>query len=137
MSSINITVKDKTPELMQKLDAAIGRFVRKAAGFVQGQLILEKNKRKSGKIYRRGKSGTHQASAPGESPATDSANLYPSIAIIAENSLETRIGTPVEYAPYLEEGTARMAARPLWAPVAKGSLPTLEAMLRTEIQGVH
>jgi hypothetical protein len=51
----------------------------------------------------------------------------------SNNRLEAKIGTPVEYAIWLEEGTSRMAARPLWEPVEKDSLPTLNKILEAEI----
>lgn len=133
---IEIRVKDDTPELFQKLERAMGRFVRKGAGYIEGQLKSSMAESKSGKAYKRGKEDVHIASAPGESPAVDSGNLTNSIAMIMENSLEAKIGTPVEYALYLEEGTSRMEQRPLWEKTAKDSLPTLEKMLAAEIRGV-
>jgi hypothetical protein len=132
MAEIRITVKDHTPELMQKLEAAIGRFVRKGAGYVKGQLVTKIAAAKSGRRY-----GSHIASAPGEAPASDSGNLIGSITEIFPSTLEAKIGTPVEYALYLEEGTSRMEPRPLWDVTAKESLPTLERMLKAEIRGVH
>lgn len=128
MTAIKITIEDHTPELFQKLEAGIGRFVVKGASYVKGQLQGDMAKPKSGKLY-----GRHRASAPGESPAVDSSNLITSIAVILENSLEAKIGTPVEYALFLETGTSRMGARPLWDRVAKESLPTLDTMLAKEI----
>lgn len=132
---ITVTTKDNTPELMQKLQAATGRFVRKGAAYLEQQLKLGAQEEKSGNLYKRGKSAVHQASAPGESPANDSSNLYPSIiAIIAANSLEATIGTPVEHALYLEEGTDNIEPRPLWEKTAADSLPTLEKMLKAEVR---
>lgn len=128
MTALKITVQDKTPELFQKLEAGIGRFVVKGAHYIKGQLQADMAKPKSGKLY-----GRHRASAPGESPAVDSSNLITSIAVIMENLLEAKIGTPVEYSIWLEDGTSRMAARPLWDRVAKQSIPTLDTMLAQEI----
>jgi len=128
--SISITVKDRTPELMAKVEAAIGRFVVKGAAYIEGQLKTSMAEPKSGRMY-----GTHRASAPGESPAVDSGNLTGSITTIMASSLEAKIGTPVGYAKYLEDGTGRMQARPLWERTAAESLPTLEKMLRAELPG--
>lgn len=121
---------------MQKLEAAIGRFVIKAAPLIEGQLEdTLQDGIQSGKVYRRGKSRYHQASAPGEPPATDLNNLVGSIdSIIAANRLEAKIGTPVEYALFLEDGTSRMAPRPLWEKTVKDNLPTLENLLKDEIR---
>lgn len=132
MAEIIITVKDDTPELLQKIEAAIGRFVKKGAAYIEGQLKSSMAEPKTGRRY-----GTHVASAPGESPAVDSGNLTGSITQIFPSTLEARVGTPVEYASYLEDGTSRMAPRPLWAPTAKESLPTLEKMLKQEVGSVR
>lgn len=131
MAEIKVTVKDRTPELMQKLEQAIASFVIKGAGFIHGELKKRMAEPKSGRMY-----GKHQASAPGESPAVDSGNLTGSITQIFPSTLEAKIGTPVEYALYLESGTSRMGARPLWEQTRIDSLPTLEQMLDKEIAGI-
>lgn len=132
--TISITVKDNTPELFQKLEAALGRFVRKGAAVIEGRLAASMAEPKSGNAYKRGKEGVHIASAPGESPAVDSGNLLGSIHTEFEAQLTARIGTPVEYARYLEDGTIRMDARPLWERTAREELPTLEAILKAEVR---
>lgn len=129
MSAITITVNDKSGERFGKLENALERFVNKASDRILGDLIVQKNMPKSGRIY-----GSHQASAPGESPATNSGNLYGSISKLVVNSLEHKIGTAVEYAAFLEHGTSRVAARPLFEPVAAAALPTLEGMLKAELK---
>lgn len=137
--AVEITVEveeDRTPELFQKLEAAMGRFVRKGAAYIEGQLKSSMAEPKTGRRYPRGKDGYHIASAPGESPAVDSGNLTGSIVQLFPSTLEARIGTPVEYALYLEEGTSRMEARPLWQPTVDEGLPTLEKMLRAEVASV-
>ena len=139
--AISIEIRDKTPELMQKLNAAIGQFVLKGALYIQGQLQTSMAEPKTGRSYKRGKgesAKTHVASAAGESPAVDSSNLTGSIFIydLFEKTLEAKIGTVVEYAPILENGTSRMAARPLWEKTATDSLPTLENMLQAEIRAI-
>ena len=68
--SVTITVKDNSPELLQKVMVAVGRFVRKAAFFIEGQIKTSMAAAKHGHQY-----GAHVASAPGESPAIDSSNL--------------------------------------------------------------
>lgn len=136
MSEISITIRDRTPELMQKLDAAIERFVVKGADYIQGQLERTLNLGdRSGRIYKRGKTRIHQASAPGEPPKSDSSNLVGSIQQIFPSTLEAKIGTPVEYALYLEDPNG--LNRPLWQKTADDSLPTLEKMLNDEIEGIR
>lgn len=72
----------------------------------------------SGKIY-----GKHQASAPGEPPATDTGNLRsntnadPNIREEGDD-LVGRVVSNAEYAQALETGTERMAARPFMSLLA-------------------
>jgi len=157
MAEIEVKVVDRTPELMQKLDAAIGRFVVKGSEHINREVRASMAEAKTGTMY-----GTHQASAPGESPAVDSGNYIGSIVIIYPSTFEALIGTPVEYALYLEEGTrppatrasrrkkdqqgpvlnmmgphmGGMAPRPLWEKTMTESLPTLENLLDAEIAGI-
>lgn len=129
-----IKVEDRTPERMAKLETALGFFV------VDGGRLLERRMKasmltgKSGRRYKRGKDSIHVASAPGESPADDSGNLLGSIDLQKVSDLEAVLGTPVEYAAFLETGTSRMAARPMWEKTAKEALPTLETLLRTLVK---
>lgn len=155
MTAITITIKrDTTPELFQKLEAAMSRAVRKSAAYIEGQLKISMAEPKSGRMY-----GNHRASAPGESPAIDSGNLAGSVSMIFPSTLEAKIGTNVEYATYLETGTRApsrrggkrgtggkrgpvmnlmgphrggMAQRPLWERTAKESMPTLESIFENE-----
>ena len=65
----------------------------------------------------------HVASRPGEPPRIDTKNLHESIKTETEkdrNSVETRIGTNVDYGLYLELGTSKMAARPWLRPAFNG-----------------
>lgn len=64
----------------------------------------------TGRVYRRG-SRTHQASAPGEYPASDTGRLMGSIMSDIQ-PMEARVGTNLEYGRFLEFGTSRMAPRP-------------------------
>lgn len=68
----------------------------------------------TGRMY-----GKHRASAPGEPPATDTGRLASSITFtgsVQSKKIEAEVSSIVEYAPYLEYGTRRMAKRPVWLP---------------------
>lgn len=135
---IEIKVEDNSPELFGKLEKALSRFVRKGTAHIEGELKTSIAEPKSGKEYKRKGGKVHQASAPGESPASDSSNYINSIGPpIYENSLESKIGTPLEYPIYLEEGTATIEERPLWERTATEVLPTLDALLASEIKNVR
>lgn len=72
---------------------------------------------KTGKIYKR-KNITHQASAPGQAPATDTGNLISNINV--DTSEQTNfIYYVISRAPYskvLEYGGSKMAPRPFLHP---------------------
>lgn len=72
----------------------------------------------SGRIYTRGNI-THQASAPGEPPAADTGKYAATIGFAIERDglgLVGKVGTGDKRGPWLELGTARMAARPHLRP---------------------
>lgn len=62
----------------------------------------------------------HRASAPGEAPAVDEGNLIRSIGVRIVSALKGIVTVADKKASYLEEGTARMAARPYVAPSVEG-----------------
>ena len=61
---------------------------------------------------------THTASAPGQYPATDTGRLLGGVRmeLPTPSRMIGRVGTAVQYGPYLEFGTSRMAARPWLLP---------------------
>ncbi len=132
---IEITVKDKTPELFGKLQAAVSRFVRKGILHVEGEIKSSMAEPKSGAEYKRKGDKVHVASAAGESPAVDSSNLIGSVQPFIE-TLEAKLGTSVEYAEYLEDGTDNMEQRPVWEKTLQEELPTLEILLANEIKRI-
>lgn len=64
-----------------------------------------------GRTYRRGRGRYHRASAPGEYPATDTGRLVGSVNYQMYGPREGALFSDLEYARYLREGTANMAAR--------------------------
>ena len=78
---------------------------------------------KSGRIYQRAGgsnlSATHQASAPGQAPATDTGALANSIQFTAKG-LAGAVFSRLDYSFWLEYGTLGMAPRPFLAPAAEG-----------------
>lgn len=71
---------------------------------------------RSGRIYRRG-GVSHQASAPGEAPKTDTGALVGRIFINRKrNGFSYEVGTNIPYGKHLEYGTSRMRPRPWLYP---------------------
>lgn len=82
---------------------------------------------KTGRVYTRGKgqnlSREHQASAPGEAPATDTGALVNSILFRQRTKLTAEVESRLPYATYLEFGTRFIAARPSWVPATEAARP--------------
>ena len=69
----------------------------------------------SGRMYQRGKTVEHRASAPGKPPAPDTGRLRASVqteVIRGQQEVVGYVSVNTEYAAALELGTERRAARP-------------------------
>lgn len=77
----------------------------------------------------------HQASAPGDPPATDLGRLTNSYKVLsirqnkATGIVEIEVGSHLAYAVYLEFGTRRMAARPHVRPAGQRTAAKIPAMI--------
>lgn len=86
--------------------------------------IIKKIQRgpKTGAIYQRGNI-RHQASKPGQAPATDKGRLVGSIYFDKARGFlgaaVATVGSKLAYAKWLEYGTRKMKPRPVWEPEAK------------------
>lgn len=87
---------------------------------------------KTGRLYRRG-TVTHQASAPGQAPATDSGTLASSLYFQQASKMEATIGSRLAYAYYLEFGTTRIRPRPAWLPASEIGQKKLNERVRRAI----
>ncbi|WP_435007987.1 HK97-gp10 family putative phage morphogenesis protein [Tundrisphaera lichenicola] len=121
----------------ERIKQNIADEVNKAV-FASAQKVASDAKRsitsgqKSGRTYRR-RTVTHQASAPGEAPASDTGRLVNDINAYLKGGGEAFTvagrGTVV-YARMLEFGTRLMAARPFFFP----ALEKNKAWIRDRIQ---
>jgi HK97 gp10 family phage protein len=105
-----------------KTERAVRAVVRATAMRVEGT-AKERIQRppKTGRLYRTyNKRKLHRASAPGESPATDSGTLASRVFHeVQAGGFEASVASDVRYAGYLEFGTRRMAPRPYLAPALR------------------
>lgn len=92
---------------------------------------------KTGRIYQR-RTVTHQASAPGEAPASDTGRLVNSInSYLNGSKLESFVVAGrglVKYAAMLEFGTRKMAARPFMFPALEKSKDWIRERLAAAVR---
>lgn len=85
---------------------------------------------RTGRIYRKKSGRLHQASAPGEFPASDTGQLANSIHVAKVSRLAVRVGSVVNHGRHLEKGTKHMAKRPWLEPSVRKELPALEKQVK-------
>lgn len=134
-SAIRAIIKEQVTNINRKV---VSRGVRAVNAIRNAELEVLKGQR-SGRVYRKPYSkATYTASAPGEPPARRTGNLRMhwngqvksenasggGVAIVAE--LESQ----ESYAGYLDEGTAKMAARPFSEKIKEKALPEIEKIYK-------
>lgn len=91
----------------------------------------------TGRVYEKyNPRRTHQASAPGEYPMTDTGRLASSVVAFppTEGNVTGTVGTNIEYGRHLEFGTSRMAARPWLMPSFERATQGIEQELRKRLE---
>lgn len=87
-------------------------------------LAASGRKRRNGSIARR----SYAASAPGEPPAVRTGTLRSSWRPIIVEQKNPAIESNVLYAPFLEQGTSKMAPRPYEQKIIDKAMPNIEAI---------
>lgn len=120
--------------IQERLTRAAMRGVIKAAELVRSEAIsLILNTPKTGRIYPR-RGIEHQASAPGEAPASDTGRLVNSIRTSYDVAkLTAYISADANYAGYLEFGTQKMEPRPFLRPALANVRDRVQQLVDTEI----
>lgn len=86
-----------------------------------------------GRLYKRKNGIPHRASAPGEYPKTDRGGLVQNIHW-SIGYLTASVGSNLDYAKWLEEGTPKMAARPWLERTRKAKEPEIQKLLDDAIK---
>ena len=138
MLSLSVQVeKDRLPQIGSTAHRLLGEVIRQTAFDVEGEAkSLVQDPGKSGRIYRRGDI-EHQASAPGEPPATDLGHLVNSIQADtgdAARALRSEVAVGAEYAPVLELGGVRIEPRPFLTPALESQRKRFEAATAAAIR---
>ena len=139
MTTISVTGTKELQAALEALGDDISQAVTDAVNATGLELRSDIQKRirngpSTGRVYRR-RSITHQASAPGEAPASDTGRLRNSVTFKRIDDLTVTVGSRLAYASYLEFGTRKIARRPAWAPAAMQAEPKFRKRLEAAIAG--
>ena len=137
MANAKFTFHDYSGEAIRALDDAQENRLLEAvtqwhAGVVEDMLTGTR----SGREYRiPGSSRTYRASRPGEAPATVTGRLRSSYQFRVREEGGNKVGevgSPLDYALYLEKGTKRMAPRPHLVPAYYKREDNIKSALQRE-----
>lgn len=89
----------------------------------------------SGRVYQKyNPRRTHQASAPGQAPMSDTGRLANSIFFDKAGELTAVVGSSIVYALHLEYGSTRMGARPFFRPAVERMRPKFQTRLEAAVR---
>jgi hypothetical protein len=137
MTGIQVTGLEKLGNALDmysaRSSAAISDVIKLTALAIEADAIKSIQRgQKTGVIYKKGKS-SHQASAAGEAPATDTGKLVKSIrSVISEK--EAYVGTDYAVGRYLESGTTRTKARPWLRPARQKNIKLFLQRLKAALK---
>lgn len=141
MIQIKIETNDFVEKQLKRVETEISqnmnKAIFKAAALVQADAIrgIQRGK-KTGKIYKR-RGIEHQASGPGEYPASDTGRLASSIRI-NKGLLSAEVGSDVLYAKFLEPDEAmegnRLQPRPFLEPSFEKNKEKINALIDKVIE---
>lgn len=123
------------PQVLERVRQVVAQGVLRAAESVRTEAInLILDTPKTGRLYVR-RTVTHQASAPGEPPASDTGTLVNRINVKPNlTKLSATVEANTAYAAYLEFGTARMAERPFMRPALAARRGQIEADIAAAVR---
>lgn len=133
-----MTVRLDEAAIIERVRSAAMRGVYKGANLVRNEAIsLIQDGPKTGRVYRRGDK-EHQASAPGEAPASDTGTLVGRIRVDDSklDELRARVVASTAYAAHLEYGTQKMEPRPFLRPALSNKKQEIELVIASEVSRV-
>ena len=128
---IDVTDFKKVTELMKNLEDNVGKpftdVIKGGAQEIRNEAVRSiQQDPKSGIIYQRyNPSRRHQASAKGESPASDTGFLVSQIKVQKKNPDEVVVESTAPYSAFLEFGTSQMGERPFMHPATMRAFPKI------------
>lgn len=123
---------DRLSGLGARVHSLLGDVLDKTAQDVQQNAVARiQDGPATGRMY-----GKHQASAPGEAPATDQGLLANSIQWQPTGDLSREVAVGAEYGAPLEYGTedGRIAPRPFLTPAIEDNRESFRAMVASAVR---
>lgn len=129
-----MTLEWRGPQVIEAMRQAAFRGVVRGTEAVKTRMVERiLQPPKTGRIYTRN-TVQHQASAPGESPASDTGTLARNVTTTYDvANITGYINVSTAYAGALEFGTPRVAARPYARPALAEKVEEIRADIAAEI----
>lgn len=130
-----MSVRFNTGEVIRSLEEGIMRAIVRGTESVKTEAInMVQSGPKTGRVYRR-RGIEHQASAPGQAPASDTGHLVQSIHTeYNRKNLEGYVVVTADYARALEFGTENIEPRPFLRPAVSKKAKAIIADVEAEIR---
>lgn len=123
-------VYNRFPEIIAKMPEAAMEIVEETLVEIDQAVKTGMGSGGGGRTYTHG-SVVHTASAPGSMPAVDTGALRASLSHqIIRGEYRGIYFTNMDYAPHLEYGTSKMAARPFMTPAAERARTNFMSKMR-------
>jgi len=116
-------VMGQLSKLNKQLEPDFQEVVKGGGQLIRGEAIKSiQTGSKSGIVYQKyNPRREHRASAPGESPASDTGNLVSKIKVKQKTKDRVWVESNADYSAYLEYGTSKMQPRPYMLPAFEKS----------------
>ena len=131
-----MNIKPEIDKLVDQINFEAKSRAFRAANELRNSALTVLRGQRSGRVYKRPfSSSKYTASEPGEPPAVRSGDLRRSWRqkTASESTgkgltVKPAITTDVKYAPWLDEGTDRVAPRPFEDPIIEDAKPKIKAI---------
>ena len=128
---LQAALRNMGPELQE----VVGQIVEGTGLELRGDIIKRyQSGPASGRVYQKyNPRRTHQASAPGQAPMSDTGRLANATVYKVVDDMTVEVSNDVFYAAWLEYGTTQIAPRPAWRPAVEEIMPMFRSRLETAI----
>ena len=126
--------------LAKDMELPFQEVVKGGGQLIRGEAIKSiQTGAKSGVMYQKyNPRREHRASAPGQSPASDTGNLVSKIIVKQKSRNRVNVESNANYSAYLEYGTSKMQPRPFMLPAfEKSKKPIINAVFKRVVRKIE